>query len=240
MFSPCLRFVFASFSLSAIFAFSVQAAHAQVTEYTSRSSFDAGSTITSTEDFSGVAPTGGFVSYVPANTVTLGGFTFTQALNAANNDLSVISSSYYGTIGSSYNLGNGDFLQAGYGNPSQLTILLPSGTTAFGLDVGTFAGPGGQVTATLSNGTNFVFGNIYPDVSFFGFTSATAITSLTLMDQADGAANNTLNIDTLEAGRAAPAAVPEASTTVSFGLLLMLGLGGIAVAAKRKQGAAQA
>lgn len=37
-----------------------------------------------------------------------------------------------------------------------------------------------------------------------------------------------------------PAAVPEASTTVSFGLLLMLGLGGMAVAAKRKKSAASA
>ncbi|MGI4788634.1 MAG: hypothetical protein ACRYFS_07265 [Janthinobacterium lividum] len=35
-----------------------------------------------------------------------------------------------------------------------------------------------------------------------------------------------------------PAAVPEASTTVSFGLLLMLGLGGIVVAARKKKIAA--
>ena len=34
-----------------------------------------------------------------------------------------------------------------------------------------------------------------------------------------------------------PAAVPEASTTASLGLLLTLGLGGLAVAAKRKKGA---
>ena len=33
----------------------------------------------------------------------------------------------------------------------------------------------------------------------------------------------------------APAAVPEASTTVSFGLLLVLGLGGAVIAAKRKK-----
>jgi len=33
----------------------------------------------------------------------------------------------------------------------------------------------------------------------------------------------------------APAAVPEASTTVSFGLLLALGLGGVVIAAKRKK-----
>ena len=36
---------------------------------------------------------------------------------------------------------------------------------------------------------------------------------------------------------AAPPAVPEASTTVSFGLLLMLGLGGLVVAARRKRAA---
>ena len=32
-----------------------------------------------------------------------------------------------------------------------------------------------------------------------------------------------------------PAAVPEASTTVSFGLLLALGLGGVAGAARKKK-----
>jgi hypothetical protein len=32
----------------------------------------------------------------------------------------------------------------------------------------------------------------------------------------------------------APAAVPEASTTISFGLLLMLGLGGLVIAARKK------
>ena len=35
-----------------------------------------------------------------------------------------------------------------------------------------------------------------------------------------------------------PAAVPEASTTVSFGLLLMLGMGGVIVAARKKKAAA--
>ncbi len=38
----------------------------------------------------------------------------------------------------------------------------------------------------------------------------------------------------------APAAVPEASTTVSFGLLLALGLGGVAVAARKKARASAA
>ncbi len=37
-----------------------------------------------------------------------------------------------------------------------------------------------------------------------------------------------------------PAAVPEASTTVSFGLLLMLGLGGAVVAARKKKAQASA
>lgn len=233
MLSPHFRLAFGSFSSAVFLVLSMQAANAQVTIYTSRSSFDASSIITSTEDFSGIAPAGGFFSYQPTNTVALGGFTFTQASNASNNDLSIISGNYYGRIGTlGYNLGNGDFLQAGYGSPAQLAILLPSGTTAFGLDFGTFAASGGQVTAVLSDGSSFVFGNSFPIVSFFGFTSATAITSLTLIDKADSASNNSLNIDTVESGRAAP--VPEVSTTISFGLLLVLGLGGLVLARKKR------
>ena len=41
--------------------------------------------------------------------------------------------------------------------------------------------------------------------------------------------------DTVSFSVNAPAAVPEASTTVSFGLLLALGLGGLVVSAKRKK-----
>ncbi len=227
---------FAFVSLAACFALSMQAAQAQVMQYTSRASFDAGSVVTETENFFGIAPMNGFVSYQPADTVALDGFTFTQTKNSSIADLSIISGGYYGAAGQgAYNLGNGDFLQAGYGSPAQLTISLPSGTTAFGLDIGTLAASGGQVTATLSNGTSLVFGNSFPSISFFGFTSATAITSLTLMDKADGASNNSINIDTLEAGRAIPAAVPEASTMVSFGLLLALS--GLVVAARRRKAA---
>ncbi len=50
-------------------------------------------------------------------------------------------------------------------------------------------------------------------------------------DGGDGYAVDFLTVGVTTSG--APAAVPEASTTVSFGLLLMLGLGGIAVARKR-------
>lgn len=234
--SPRSCFAPVSASLAVCLALFVQPAQAQVTQYTSRASFDANSVITTTQDFSGIAPTNGFVSYLPTNTVALGGFTFTQTKNSSNAALSAISSSYYKGAGGQpdYNLGNGDFLQAGFGAPSQFTISLPGGTTAFGLDVGTFAAAGGQVTAILSNGTTFVFGNSFPNVSFFGFTSTTAITSLTLTGKADSTSNNSLNIDTLEAGRAIPA-VPEVSTTVSLGLLLTLGLGGMAVAAKRRK-----
>ena len=47
-------------------------------------------------------------------------------------------------------------------------------------------------------------------------------------------------LDNVSLVQTSPAAVPEASTTVSLGLLLALGLGGLAVAAKRKQSAASA
>ena len=48
--------------------------------------------------------------------------------------------------------------------------------------------------------------------------------------------NFALNIDNFTFGRSAP--VPEASTTVSVGLLLVLGLGGMVIAARRKKATA--
>lgn len=51
--------------------------------------------------------------------------------------------------------------------------------------------------------------------------------------QLSSTSNVTLDLITA----AAPAAVPEASTTVSFGLLLALGVGGAVVAARRKKAA---
>lgn len=96
------------------------------------------------------------------------------------------------------------------------------------------------------------------DVSFGGRGSNTLTGNFTISDislSPDATAFNGWRVDAFDAtfeqhsGGAAPALfgqfsyrasgapVPEASTTVSFGLLLALGLGGVVVAAKRKKAA---
>ena len=59
---------------------------------------------------------------------------------------------------------------------------------------------------------------------------------------ADGESFNTKldGLGTINFNLPVPAAVPEASTTVSFGLLLTLGLGGVVIAARKKKAAASA
>ncbi len=98
-------------------------------------------------------------------------------------------------------------------------------------------------TTNSSNGDFFIqtsagtanTGLAYDQSTFYfaGLISNTAFTTATIGSSSAGP--NVFNADNLTYS---PAAVPEASTTVSFGLLLALGLGGVVVAAKRKKATA--
>ncbi len=78
-----------------------------------------------------------------------------------------------------------------------------------------------------------------PSSQFFSFgvdpalLSSSGILNLSIDEGGDG--GDGYAVDFLTVGvTSIPAAVPEASTTISFGLLLALGLGGVAVARKRR------
>ena len=79
----------------------------------------------------------------------------------------------------------------------------------------------------------------FVEFSFSGATLKGGSTETVAFKSAD-APGSFVNIASVGPGgfggaqSAGPAAVPEASTTVSFGLLLMLGLGSLVVAARRK------
>lgn len=84
-----------------------------------------------------------------------------------------------------------------------------------------------------------------PSSQFFTFgvdrslLSPSGILNLSIDEGGDG--GDGYAVDFLTVGvtaGAVPAAVPEASTTVSFGLLLLFGLGGVVIAAKKKSAAA--
>lgn len=83
---------------------------------------------------------------------------------------------------------------------------------------------GTMVTATAT--TNSPSGHFQT----FDFTGFTDLKSLTFASSTSG--NSIPQFDNIVLS--SPAAVPEASTTVSLGLLLALGLGGLAVSASRK------
>ena len=84
-----------------------------------------------------------------------------------------------------------------------------------------------------------------PSSQFFTFgvdpalLSSDGILNLSIDEGGDGGDGYAVDFLTVgvSANGASPAAVPEASTTVSFGLLLFLGIGGAALAARKKTAA---
>ena len=76
-----------------------------------------------------------------------------------------------------------------------------------------------------------------PDtLGFFGVISSTPIGRINWL-AVDGAIQDTA-IDNIRTGASAPPAVPETSSVVSLGLLLLLGVGAAAISRRRKAGAA--
>ncbi|MGI4790758.1 MAG: hypothetical protein ACRYFS_18155 [Janthinobacterium lividum] len=116
--------------------------------------------------------------------------------------------------------------------------LLPLTVTFGGQDVG--GGPilvpengfpkGTDTSGTHKNASDFTFYS-YTVTASSRFTGLSFFTDNTII----GNNPDTLELDNISVVPTAPTApVPEASTTISFGLLLALGLGGLAFAARRK------
>ena len=208
-------------------------AQAQITEYTDQAAFTAAAPGLPTLDFASANTSGGNITdYSTPAGLTLSGVNFT-ATSAGSPQLSVVTPDYYPTY------------QGFNGNPTVLsgmnfTILLPANTTAVGTGLYTLhLGDGAANTvgpvdfvffsgaSQIGSSTVTTFAN--PTVAFAGFTSTQAITSI----QVTAENGNYSELSNFTFGSPSPA-VPEASTTVSLGLLLALGLGGLALSARRK------
>ena len=115
---------------------------------------------------------------------------------------------------------------------STIDLYNPGGANA--LSITAYSGTGGTGTALgtfNAVGDNFQTNNIY----FMGAADrAGANTIGSLVLAMPNGSHDDIGIDDIQIARAA-APVPEASTTASFGLLLVLGLGGLVVAAKRRK-----
>lgn len=131
--------------------------------------------------------------------------------------------------------GNGTFHFSEYGGLSANGgfFLLDSNGGTLDLTKSLIGQPtAGSPFGTTFDGTSGDF-NIFPTDT--AFTAGAPSAADTFQITTDGASGDRLKLTSF-----APAPVPEASTTVSFGLLLALGLGGMVIAARRKKAAGEA
>ena len=177
--------------------------------------------------------------------------------NVTNTGGTVQSVNYVTPTGTSSLAINGDFTQSGtgaldvfFGNDFH-NLLTVTGQTTLGGTLGVFdldsnpaaglAAVGSKFTflyysGTLTpdgstvNGFNQYFSNEVPDSNNSGLITGT---NGFVYELVNDTADKQLDLQVVTAG----SPVPEASTTVSFGLLLALGLGGAVVAARRKKSA---
>ena len=194
-------------------------ARAQVTQYSSLASFKAATSGLTTFSFEGYTTAGKATQY--ANGLTVHGVTFFASQIA----LFVMDGGYAG----SDPFNGSTFLTTT--QHEALNVTLTPGTTAFGAFFSNRASPDGSTITALVNGHSFTFAE--PDAStsaFAGFTSSLPITSLNFSGGSLG-----VTLDNVSAGSGTPAAVPEASTTATFGLLLALGLSSVVMVARKKR-----
>ena len=202
------------------------------TFYTSRTDFLAATSATSTATFDTAAPDAGYTSY--GTSATIDGVTFTSpcCVYAFGQNMEygswVLNSS---TDVVSYT-GPGD-----NNNVPATVVTLPTASTAFGVDLGTYVSGLHSVQITLSDGTVYnltlngremVSNNWFGTTPvFFGVTSTTAITSFSILFTDPVA--DWVEFDNLTYGDTATP-VPEPASMFLFGT----GLVGMAGAIRRK------
>ncbi|UUZ53051.1 PEP-CTERM sorting domain-containing protein [Massilia sp. H-1] len=105
-------------------------------------------------------------------------------------------------------------------SPATLTF---APVTAFGADFGTILAQARSITVTINGVSNVITTSARPELSFYGWTSSAAITSVQISTSADY-----LILDNVTRAARAPAQVPEPAS------LALLGLGMLGLALARR------
>lgn len=183
--------------------------------YADRTSWTSAVGSVTTEDYESYGWTGS--EYHGAN-VTLGGINYSfleviYGVGALDYDAAYLSSSYLEWQSS----------------PNDMVVTLSSATNNLAFDFGEFYGSSGlNLSVTLDTGDSWVVSTVANDYSFFGITSDTSFTSLTL-----NADRNYAIMDNLSFAAAGNAPVPEPATMLLFGTGLA-GFAGSKIRRKKK------
>ena len=202
-------------------------AHAAEVTYTTRAAYNAATTNNTILTFQGLATNGDAIHYTSPPGVSTGGINF----QSTSDQLFAIDPSH--SPGAGWNFSSGQFLDDNnYTFTSSLNAtLLPANTTAIGADFGLQTGNTAtsfQLQLTLSNSDvlviNLAASNSNPILSFFGFTSDVAITSVAMKVTSVNSGNGSLVVDNFTFGQSA---IPEPST------MSILLVGGVAISGVR-------
>ena len=156
-------------------------------------------------------------------TVATSGITATGAGTSANSPMGITTENFSYTLTSFSTDANGNYPVSG---TVQFTTTAPGSTVPDVL----YANVIGAINISNYTGTGTDTFNPLLSTGMFAGATGTATFNATVINQAA----KTIN-DQYSGSFNLPAAVPEASSTVSLGLLLALGLGGVAITARRKR-----
>jgi len=203
-----------------------------ITTYTDPTAWQAASNVQQTITFQGLAPTDGSTTYEGSTGLTTGGVEFIGYTSAGTSWIQVIDTDF----SSWYDFGSGgDALLQDMDRPNSssplpyIQIVLPANVTALGMDLFT-------VRPNALNYSITVAGNQYtaptdpsPTEAFWGVTSNTPISSLTLTLQGTAYNGSTSALlENFQFGTSDLSQAPEAATFV------LIGSGLIAIAGFKK------
>ena len=207
-------------TVAAILLLASAPSQAQSKFYSDRTTFLANTTGTTTLGFEGLAPDSGNTNYPLPAGFTQSGVNFSVNTAAFPNQLLFVLGKNRDYPGNSVFSSQNTQAQAQpntQASTGDLLITFSTPVTAIGLDFGDNFNASNTDTFTLSDGETFTRPTgSGTNFNFVGLTSLTPITTLDIQEPNDYA----LNIDNFTFGAAAP--IPEAATSLSLGLLLLL------------------